>query len=518
MFSEVSVRMNAAQLANEGLETHGEYPATRFEGRDYTNKEQLEYACRLATVLKERGVKPGDRVVVMMTTCPDVPAAFQAIWRIGAVIVPIMPQLIPPEVRYIVENSGAQLVLTIPLLAPVVAAATRDIEGFREILVCGASEVPGVTEITAEIEQAALYKDIAEKEYKELAVLVYTSGTTGNPKGVMLSHGALIDNAMCVSGLFNESDRSRTLMVLPMSHVYGILLMNVGALLGFYTEMHARFDPEAVLKAIQDYKVSRISLAPTMMVYLVNHPARAKYDCSSLRFVTAGSAPLAIELQEQFAKLYGCRVADGYGQSEATCAVTSYRDNEPIVPGSAGRALPGVEMCIMDDAGKILGPNETGEICIKGSIVMLGYWNNPEATSQTIVDDWLHSGDIGHMNEDGYVFITDRKKDMIVKGGENISPRQIEEAIHRHPGVAECAVFGVPDETFQEEIAVAVVPKPGQTLCEDEIVSAALEHVTKFKKPKYVSFREALPKNSNGKVLKRTLRENWVAGIEDMGR
>ncbi|MEZ6054012.1 MAG: AMP-binding protein [Planctomycetaceae bacterium] len=509
--------MNAAQLANEGLEKYGEYPATFFEGRDYSNKEQLDYACRLATVLKDRGVKPGDRVVVMMTTCPHVPAAFQAIWRIGAVIIPIMPQLIPPEVKYIVDNSGAKVVLTIPLLTPVVAAATRGIEGFREILVCGPTDVPGATDISAEIEQAAMYEDVAEKNYEDLAVLVYTSGTTGHPKGVMLSHGGLIENARCVANLFNESYRSRSLMVLPMSHVYGILLMNVGALHGFYTAMLSRFDPEEVLQTIQDYKVERVSLAPTMMVYLVNHPTREKYDCSSLRFVTAGSAPLAIELQEQFAKLFDCRVADGYGQSEATCAVTSYRDNEPIVPGSAGCALEGVEICIMDDDGNQLGPNETGEICIKGPIVMLGYWQNPEATGETIVDGWLHSGDIGHMNEDGYVFITDRKKDMIVKGGENISPRQIEEAIHKHPGVAECAVYGVPDEMFQEEIAVAVVPKPGQSLSEEDIISAALEEVTKFKKPKYVSFREALPKNSNGKVLKRTLREEWVASSKSGG-
>ncbi len=510
--------MNAAQIANDSLEKYGEYPATRYEGRDLTNKQQLEYACRLATVLKARGVKPGDRVVVMMTTCPDVPAAFQAIWRIGGVIIPIMPQLIPPEVKYIVENSGAEIVLTIPLLAPVVSAATKDIKACREILVCGASDVERVTDISSEIKQAAIYTDLAEKEYKDLAVLVYTSGTTGNPKGVMLAHGALIDNAKCVSELFKDGGRSRSLMVLPMSHVYGILLMNVAAILGHSTAMLSRFDPEEVLRTIQDYKVERISLAPTMLVYLVNHPAREKYDCSSLKYVTAGSAPLALELQEQFMRLYGCRVADGYGQSEATCAVTSYRDEEDLVLGSAGRALPGVEMCIMDDEGNILGPNETGEICIKGSIVMLGYWNNPEATSETIIDDWLHSGDIGHMNEGGYVFITDRKKDMIVKGGENISPRQIEEAIHKHPGVAECAVFGVPDEKFQEEIAVAVVPKPGQTLSDDEIVAAALKEVTKFKKPKYVTFKEELPKNSNGKVLKRTLRDDWVAGIADMGR
>jgi long-chain acyl-CoA synthetase len=205
-------------------------------------------------------------------------------------------------------------------------------------------------------------------------------------------------------------------------------------------------------------------------------------------------------------------VADGYGQSEATCAVTSFRDDEEIVPGSAGRPIDGVEVCVMDDDLKVLGPNQTGEICIRGSIVMNGYWNNPQATAQTIIDGWLHSGDIGHMDENGYVFITDRKKDMIIKGGENISPRQIEEAIHKHPAVAECAVFGVPDERFQEEIAAAVVLKPGQRVTAEEIQALALQHVSKFKNPRFVLFRDQLPKNSNGKILKRKLREEWVAG------
>ncbi|MBX3435910.1 MAG: AMP-binding protein [Planctomycetaceae bacterium] len=378
--------MNAAFLANEGLARWGEYPATFFEGRAYTNREQLEYACRLATVLKAHGVQPDDRVVVMMTTCVEVPASFQAIWRIGAVIIPIMPQLIAPEVAYIVENSGARLVLTSPQLAPVVAEATRDIEGFGEILVFGECDLPGTTNIESEVAAAAPQGDIVEKSYDDLAVLVYTSGTTGHPKGVMLAHGALIDNAQAVAKLFNRSERSRTLMVLPMSHVYGMLLMNISGLLGQYMAMLRRFDPEETLRMIEQYRVERMSLAPTMMVYLANHPTREQYDVSSLKYVTGGSAPLAEELRQEFQRKFDCRVKDGYGQSEATCAVAAYHDDEEIVPGSAGRAISGVELCIQDDDHNILGPNETGEICIRGSIVMQGYWNRPEATAETIVD------------------------------------------------------------------------------------------------------------------------------------
>lgn len=505
--------MNAAYLANEGVDRWGEYPATFFEGREYTNVEQLDFACRLATVLKAHGVQPGDRVVVMMATCVEVPASFQAIWRIGAIIIPIMPQLIAPEVKYIVENSGAEIVLTSPGLAGVVAEATGDIAGFREILVFGESDVPGTTNIESQVEAASPNESIVEKEYDDLAVLVYTSGTTGHPKGVMLTHGALIDNAKSVAALFNQSQRSRTLMVLPMSHVYGMLLMNISGLLGQYTAMLRRFDPEETLRMIEEYRVERMSLAPTMMVYLLNHPSREKYNVSTLKYVTGGSAPLAEELRLEFQRKFGCRVTDGYGQSEATCAVAAYRDDEQVVPGSAGRPLEGIEICIKDDDRNVLGPNETGEICIRGSIVMKGYWNNPQATAETIIDGWLHSGDIGHMDENGYVFITDRKKDMIIKGGENISPRQIEEAIFRHPAVAECAVFGIPDAQFQEEIAAAVVLKAGQQATEEEIQQLTLQYVTKFKRPKYVLFRDQLPKNSNGKILKRKLREEWMSAL-----
>jgi long-chain acyl-CoA synthetase len=505
--------MNAAYLANEGLQRWGEYPATFFEGREFTNVEQLDFACRLASVLKAHGVQPCDRVVVMMPTCTEVPASFQAIWRLGAIIIPIMPQLIAPEIAYIVEDSGAEIVLTSPRLAPVVADATRHLSGFREVLVFGECDVCGTTNIEAEIAAAEPERHIFEKADDDLAVLVYTSGTTGNPKGVMLAHGALIENAQAVTELFNHSARSRSLMVLPMSHVYGMLLMNISGLLGQYTVMLRRFDPQETLRMIEEHRIERISLAPTMMVYLVNHPQRGNYDVSSLKYVTGGSAPLAEELRLEFSRLFDCRVVDGYGQSEATCAVTSFKDDEEIVPGSAGRPIKGVEVCVMDDDLNILGPNETGEICIRGSIVMKGYWNNPAATAETIIDGWLHSGDIGHLNEQGYVFITDRKKDMIIKGSENISPRQIEEAIHKHPAVAECAVFGVPDDMFQEEIAAAVVLKPGRSATAEEIQEHTLRYITRFKKPKYVSFCERLPKSSIGKVLKRQLREEWNGAV-----
>jgi len=287
------------------------------------------------------------------------------------------------------------------------------------------------------------------------------------------------------------------------------LLMYLGSRTGNVTILLRAFVPDAVLQAIQDFQIVRASLVPAMQVALSHYPKRNDYDTSSLKVVVAGSAPLTEEVRSRFAREFNCRVVDGYGQSESTCAVSGFRDDEEFVTGSAGRAIPGVEVCVQDEDNKILSPGETGEICICGPSVMQGYWNNEEATRNTIIDGWLHSGDVGHMDERGYIWITDRKKDLIIKGGENISPREIEEAIIQLPEVLEVSVYAVPDDLFQEEIAASVVLKPGTSITEDNVHAHVAKHVTKFKIPRYVAFVDALPRNSNGKVIKRKLRDEW---------
>jgi long-chain acyl-CoA synthetase len=501
--------MNLAQLAIDGITKFGEYESWYFEGRWHTNREIVETGCRIATVLAEKGVQIGDRVVVMMPSCMEVPQAFHAIARLGAVTIPIMPQLIPREINYIVENSGAETVITLPQLAPKVAEASSNVDGFRQVLVFGETDVEGAEDIASAVESADLFDGMHDVEENDLAVIIYTSGTTGHPKGVMLSHGNLVSNIRSAAILFESAAPSRSLMVLPMSHVYGMMLMNIAVVLGGQNVLLRQFEPEKVLQAIEEFKIERCSLVPAMQVALIYHPTREKYDLSSLQTVTAGSAPLTEEVRTAFSKLYNCRVVDGYGQSEATCAVSGYANDETPVPGSAGRSLPGIEICIQDDDNNQLECNSTGEICVRGPNIMQGYWQNEEATAATLIDGWMHSGDVGHLDEGGYVYITDRKKDMIIKGGENISPREIEEAIAILPQVAEASVYGVPDEMFQEEIAVSVVPMPGTDLTEEMIHDAAASQLTKFKIPRYVVFTKALPRNANGKILKRSLRDEW---------
>lgn len=503
--------MNVAQLAIDALDRFGEYNSTFFEGSWYSNFQLMESYCKLAEVLQDQGVQPGDRVVVMMASCLEVPAAFHALARIGAIIIPVMPQLVAREVAYIIENSGAEVVITSPDLAPRVVEATQNLSNFRKILVAGEAHHPLCENLEPRLAQANPLNAICDRRDSDLALLVYTSGTTGHPKGVMISHGNLISNTQAVAKFFDWPRDQRSMQVLPMSHVYGILLMNLGSVLGGVNTMLRKFCVEKALETIQDFQVERCSLVPTMMVGMIHHPEREKYDVSSLKLVTGGSAPLSEEVRRKFAELFDCRVYDGYGQSEATCAVCGYQNDETYVVGAAGRALPGFEVCIQNDQNQTLHAGETGELCVRGPSVMQGYWKNEQATRDAIIDGWLHTGDIGHIDEQGYIYITDRKKDMIIKGGENISPREIEEILFQLPGVAEVAVVGVPDPTYQEEIAAYFVLKPGTQLTEEQVREFAGKQLNRFKIPKYLVFQPQLPKNSNGKVLKRTLREEWSA-------
>lgn len=501
--------MNVAQLSIDALDRFGDYDSTFFEGTWNSSFQLMDRSRRLAQVLRDQAIESGDRVVVMMANCLEVSVAFQALAQLGAVVVPLMPQLLAREVAYILANSEAKVVITSAELAPRVVEATAHIDGFRRILTIGETGLTGCTDIEPLMAAASPLTGLTARGNGDLALLVYTSGTTGHPKGVMVSHGNLIDNTLAAAQRLAWPPGQRSMMVLPMSHVYGILVTNLNSVLGGVTALLRKFSPELALQTIESFQVERCSLVPTMMVGLIHHPERERYDVSSLQRVTGGSAPLPDEVRRRFQTLFDCRVYDGYGQSEATCAVCAYETHETYVIGAAGRPLAGFEVSVQDDANCILPPGETGELCFRGPSVMLGYWNDEAATRATIIDGWLHSGDIGHVDERGYMYITDRKKDMIVKGGENISPRQIEEVLCRLDAVAEVAVVGVPDATYQEDIAAFIVLKADSQLTQAQVLQFAAPELHKFKLPKYICFIEQLPKNTNGKILKRALRDQW---------
>lgn len=501
--------MNAASLALDNLERYGEYVSTWFEGRSYTNAERYRASCQLAEVLRAHGALPGDRIVVMMLNSPDVSAAFTAIWKLGAVMVPITPMWTAREIRYVLENSGARLIITSPELATRVQEAAAGLPNFDEILVIGATDVPGATDITTEFATAEPYEPVADCAPDDLAMLLYTSGTTGNPKGVMLTHDNLIFVADALAELNQSLGPLRGMQVLPLSHVYGVLMMNLGLRMGNSTYILKHFDARRVLEIVESFRVQRLAFVPTMLTLLMNHPEREKFDTSSLEAVGSGGAALSEATRQEFARLFNCRVTQGYGMSESTGILTSYAPDEEYRVGSVGRALNGIAMCVQDFNNEILPPGEIGELCSRGRHVMRGYFNNPQATAETIIDDWLHTGDIGWMDADGYVYITDRKKDLVIKGGENISPREIEEAIYAHPAIAEAAVVGVPDAVYGENLLAAVVLKAGQTLTEEALKEHLAAQLTKFKIPARVVFLDALPKGSTGKILKRAIKDQF---------
>lgn len=498
--------MNVGILSLESLEKHGEFTALNFGGNSYTNSERNEYAGKMGTVLREYGVKPGDHVVFMMPNSPDVTAGFQAAWKIGAVIIPVTPMLNAREVGFIIQNSGSRVVVTTPILAQRLKDATAGNPDFDHLLVLGETGVEGAKNIAPQISHASPFPTLTDRAEDDLAMLLYTSGTTGHPKGVMLTHKNLYLNARATASISAVPPKTMFLSVLPLSHSFGVMTMNVGYILGSRSVLLSHFDSGQALQAIQDYKVERFAAVPTMLTYLVNFPDREKFDHSSLKKVNSGGAALPNEVRLDFERLYGCEVNEGYGLSETSPTATGYPDGMKYRPGSVGKAIPGVEVKIFTLDGKELPPGEPGEICIKGPNVMKGYWKNPEATADAMRGEWFRSGDVGYMDEGGFVYITDRTKDLIIKGGENISPREIEEAIHTHPAVAECAVIGLPSTKYGEDIAAVVVLKSGKAASEEEIQAHVATYVTKYKIPSTVIFMPFLPKNPVGKILKKDLR------------
>ena len=499
--------MNAGILAVESIEKFGEFEALYFRGKAYTNTERLDYASRLAALLQEYGVKPGDRVAVMMANCPEVTAAFHAVWRAGGAILPVIPQLTPNEVHYLLEDSGAEVMLTSPQLANAADKAREGVASFRKMLCFGESTVEDAVNIEPLVPKAAPLVHLVDRAKDDMAILMYTSGTTGKPKGVMLSHNNILVNHRAIASIRPLPQGTRGMSLLPMSHIFGVLTMNIGYIYGSTGVLHEFFNPIDALECIQDFKVERFGAVPTMLTALIHCPGREEYDVSSLEQVACGASALLNETRLKFMELFNCDVIEGYGMTECGAAATSYPEGVAYRPGSVGQAIPSVDVAILDDDDNVLGPNETGEICMRGEGIMLGYWNNPEATAEAVKNGWLHSGDVGHMCEEGFVRITDRKKDLIIKGGENISAREIEEALYQHPAVIEAAVVGVPDEKFVETIAAAIVLNPTIETNEQELADHLREYITKFKIPTYFVFKPMLPKNSTGKMLKRTLRD-----------
>jgi long-chain acyl-CoA synthetase len=361
---------------------------------------------------------------------------------------------------------------------------------------------------------------IAEMDPDDVALMLYTSGTTGRPKGVMLTHANLLAQGEAGLDAAEYPHRDHPIIsinALPMAHIFGVGAMNASYMLpgeyakGAYTVQEAWFDAERFMQLIDEHRCSDMSCVPTMLALLLSHPKVNEYDLRSLRVINVGAAPVPVDLARAFSVRTGCRIRQLYGMTENAGIATCDRISRAYRPGSAGLPYKGVELRIVDDQGKPLPAGTPGEIVTRGPTTMKGYFKQPDVTAETIRDGWLHTGDIGKLDEDGWLYVVDRKKDMIIKGGENIFPAEIENALYELDGVAEAAVVGVPHEVYGEDVVAFVVLKPGRELSEAAAVAHVKTLVSAFKAPSRVHFVAQLPKSGVGKILRRELREQAKA-------
>ena len=500
--------MNLAKISENRVIEQGERVSLIYESREITNTEMLSKSKRLATALKNFGVTRGDRVILQMPNCPEVLQAFGAAWRIGAAIVPINWLVGDEETAYIYRDSGAKVIISSRMFLPKINAARAQAPGVETVILTENDVPDGIASYSNLIEKNPEHHATADTSDDDIAALIYTAGTTGRPKGVIHTQYSLYANAKMQYETIPLPDGMVTISILPLCHSFGIATMNNGLFRTGKMVLLNSFDLDTIFSAIEKHQGQIMAGVPTMYVYMLLHPDPMRYNLSSMQYWISGSAPLSLETWRRFKEVFGFEIIEGWGLTEAGAnnSVNPFWGRKKV--GSIGLPMKGTEMGIMDDLGEMVPPGEKGEIVIRGPMLMQGYWKKPEETAETLRDGWLHTEDVGYMDEDGYYWITDRKKDLIIKGGENISPRTIEEVLFSHPKISEAAVIAIPDEIYGEDIKAFVVLNPGEAAVQpEEIVGYCCAKLGDFFSPKQVAFLAALPKSLVGKVLKKELRK-----------
>lgn len=494
---------NLALLAERSFERLGDYESLFFEGAWHTSGQIHDRSARAAGGLRRLGVEPGDRVIVMMMNTPEVFVSYRAIWRAGAVVTPVIFLQTEPELRHILEDSGAKVAIVTPELLALIAAAGAGLD----LTLVVAGDVPDGTDAVpyADLE-AGDPTPITPRADDDLAALLYTGGTTGRAKGVMLSHRGLWESGHGIERSARSATATRSLLPLPLSHAYG-LIVTIGGMHSArrgVSVLQRWFDPKGWLELVQEHRLESSPVVPSMLQMLLDQPV-ADYDLSSLQSFGSGGAPLLPALREKVEKTFGVTIMEGYGctESSAVIAASSATENRP---GSVGKPLPHSEVAIMDPEGRHLPPGEEGEICVRGHGVMLGYWNDPEQTAGTVVDRWLHTGDIGRFDEDGFLYVVDRVKDLIIRGGFNVFPRDVEDALIEHEAVAAAAVVGRPDQKSGEEVVAVVSLHPGAAATPEELMEFAKARLARYKYPREVLIVDSVPLTSVGKTDRKAVR------------
>lgn len=502
--------MNVGEMLTSSAAQYPDKTAIIFRDQPTTYAEFNRRSNQVANALTGLGVQKGDRVGLLLHNIPLFLEAYYGILKIGAVVVPMNVLYKAGEVAYIMQDSGAKALLTFAPFAPVALAAAAEAPELKHVIVAAPAEIPGALSWAKTVGVASDAEPRVEVNENDLAVLSYTSGTTGRPKGAMLTHGNLLANCEQNSHIPQISLRSDDVvwLGLPLFHIYGMNVgMNNTIKYGGTMLVVERFEPVSTLEGIQKHRVTVIYGAPPMFIAWSQAPNIRDIDMSSVRFISSGAAALPVTIITLFHDLTGAPITEGYGLSESSPVLTTNAAGPYTKPGTVGPAIPGVEIKIVDDNGKELPHGQLGELIARGPNIMVGYWNQPVATSETLRDGWLYTGDLATEDEDGYITIVDRKKDMIVVSGYNVYPREVEETLFRHPAVADAAVVQYPDPYQGESVLAFVVLKEGQSATQQELIDYCRSEIAVFKCPRRIEFVSELPKNNTGKVLRRELRE-----------
>ena len=513
--------MNTTDFLNIATAICPDKTAIVYEDKRYTFSQLNERVNRLANGLIKLGIKQGDRVAFLQVNCNQCVETYFAVAKMGAIYLPLNFRAKEKELAYMLDTAEATAILIGDRYIPMIKAIQPEVKSLKNLI-----------SIEKKYDDLLYYEDIvqsspadevvAEIDEKDTTILMYTAGTTGFPKGVMLSHQSfssyMLEN---VSPANPESDESNILTV-PLYHVAGIQAMMAAIYGGRTLVMERQFEPEEWMTLVETEKANRAMMVPTMLKQLLDHPDFKKHDLSSLRVITYGAAPMPLPvIRKALEEFPGVSFINAFGQTETASTITALGPEDHVLTGteeekerklkrlaSIGKPMPDVEMKVIDDDGKTLEPNEVGEILARGPRVMSGYWKDEEKTAKTIdKDGWVHTGDIGYVDEDGYYFLSGRSSDMIIRAGENISPEELENVIREHPKVEDVAVIGVPDETWGEEPRAVVIPRKGEKPTEEEIMEWCRKGLASFKRPRTVVFVDDLPRNPMGKLIKKDIRE-----------
>ena len=503
--------LNLATMLHESSVAHPNKPVALYDGGRLSYAELDALSDRFAAGLRTSGLEPGDRVGLQLPNIPQFLIAYFGILKGGCIAVPLNVLLKASELAYCLSDAQARTLVTWA------GIADQAINGASESAVPAVYVVntPGVPEssVGRRFEELLATEPetppMAQTDPGDTAVIVYTSGTTGTPKGAELTHFQLLMNADTPGRVFGIRDDDVVMVALPLFHVFGLSSqLDVCVRFGATMSLVPRFDATKALEVIQRDGVTIFEGVPTMYVAVLRHPNLGDYDVSTLRIGISGGAPLPAEVLDAFEERFGIVILEGYGLTETASTTTFNVSAEERKIYSVGKPIWGVELQIWDDASRPLpaGPENVGEIMIRGVNTMRGYFRKPKETAEAFTGGWFHSGDLGYVDEDGFYFIVDRKKDLIIRGGYNVYPREVEEVLYTHPAVATAAVIGVPDDRVGEEIKAFVQPKAGATASEDEIIEYVKERIAAYKYPRIVEFRADLPIGSSGKVLKKELK------------